>query len=114
MLSGLRSGMSAVAERLVGAAAALRAGSTVTHVATGPSLADPEWAERLAALVGAVRHRSHHLIIVSDEVGLARVPDNRAGRIFVDWLGLTNPRVAAVCDVVQLVVAGHVVPVKQP
>lgn len=177
MLGGIRSGKSAVAERLVGAAA-LQTGSTVTYIATGPRLDDPDWAERIAAhqrrrpptwgtvesthlpsalagltgpavidslgtwltaqlddldawgtprpawepaidhrvaaLVRAVEHHPQHLVLVSDEVGLTLVPDNRAGRIFVDWLGLTNQRVATVCDAVQLVVAGQVVPVKQP
>lgn len=172
VLGGIRSGKSAVAERLAGAAAA---GSSVTYIATGRRLDDPDWAERVAvhqrrrpdswstvestdlpaalagltgtaivdclgmwltsqlddvqawqgprpswepviaervdALAEAVRAHHEHLVVVSNEVGLSLVPDNRAGRIFADWLGLTNQRVATACDAVQLVVAGQVVPV---
>lgn len=171
VLGGIRSGKSAVAERLV-------AGGAVTYVATGPRHDDADWAERIAAhqqrrpatwrtvesidlpavlaeltgpaivdclgtwltahldalavwdapraawepaisdlvgaLVDAVAHHRHDLVLVSNEVGLTLVPEHRSGRLFADWLGLTNQAVAAACDAVQLVVAGQVLPVKSP
>lgn len=75
---------------------------------------EPALDDRVTGLAAAVERHRHPLVLVSNEVGLALVPDNRAGRIFADWLGLTNQRVAAVCEAVHLVVAGHVVLVKQP
>ncbi|MEO3936951.1 bifunctional adenosylcobinamide kinase/adenosylcobinamide-phosphate guanylyltransferase [Dermatophilaceae bacterium Soc4.6] len=75
---------------------------------------EPAIEDRVAALARSVEHHRHPLVLVSDEAGLTLVPDNRAGRIFLDWLGLTNQRVAAVSDAVLLVVAGQVVPVKHP
>lgn len=177
VLGGIRSGKSAVAERLVTAASA-SPGDVVTYIATGPISDDPDWlariaahrrrrpaqwqtvestdlpaalsalagpamvdclgtwltaqldtaaaweaprsawepavAERVTALTAAVEQHAHPLVLVSNEVGLSVVPDNRAARIFADWLGLTNQRLAEVCEVVDLVVAGHVVPVKRP
>lgn len=52
--------------------------------------------------------------MVTNEVGLTLVPEHRSGRIFADWLGTTNRRVADACDRVDLVVAGQVLPLKQP
>ena len=173
VLGGMRSGKSAVAERLASTAAAAGA---VTYIATGPDHDDEDWARRVAAhrarrpaswgtvesidlaaavgalegpaiidclgtwltaqldlieawqrdpahwegalqatlveLVDAITCCPHDLIVVSNEVGLTLVPEQRSGRIFADWLGWTNQRVAAVCDSVQLVVAGQVLRVK--
>ncbi|MFC8501353.1 bifunctional adenosylcobinamide kinase/adenosylcobinamide-phosphate guanylyltransferase [Pedococcus sp. NPDC057267] len=75
---------------------------------------EPVLDDRLTGLAEAVERHRHPLVLISNEVGLALVPDNRAGRIFADWLGFTNQRVAAACDAVQLVVAGQALPVKQP
>lgn len=68
----------------------------------------------VTALTDAVRGFTDEVVLVSSEVGLTLVPENRAGRLFADWLGLTNQRVASACDVVHLVVAGQVLTVKQP
>lgn len=54
------------------------------------------------------------LVLVSPEVGLAVVPATASGRRFADELGTLNQHLAAVCDRVVLVVAGHAVPVKEP
>lgn len=75
---------------------------------------EPATQNRVTALAREVEHYQHHLVLVSDEAGLTLVPDNRAGRIFLGRLGLTNQRVAAAGDAVLLVVAGQVLPVKQP
>lgn len=64
-------------------------------------------------LAQAIASSDQDLVIVSDEVGLALVPESRSSRAFVDWLGWTNQRVAAVCDAVDLVVAGQVLQVKR-
>lgn len=173
VLGGIRSGKSAVAERLVQTA---QKSTAVTYIATGPTFDDDDWAQRLAAhrarrpaswgtietielpatigalrgpaiidcigtwltaqldllnawqrdrgewaveleatlteLADAIASSAHDLVIVSNEVGLALVPEHRSGRVFADWLGLSNQRIAAVCDEVQLVVAGQVLKVK--
>lgn len=171
VLGGIRSGKSAVAERL------MEHERGVTYVATGPQPGDDaDWADRLNAhrdrrpsiwrtvesvdlpavfdqlpgpalvdglgtwlaahldrlgawdapredwsgaadcliddLAASIRNCSHDLVIVSDEVGLTVVPEQRSARVFADLLGLTNQRVADACDVVQLVVAGQVLVVK--
>lgn len=48
------------------------------------------------------------VVIVTNEVGLGVVPEHRSGQLFRDLLGLTNQRIAAVCDEVHLVIAGRV------
>jgi len=75
---------------------------------------EPAIDARVTALTGSIRSHPHDLVLVSDEVGLTLVPDNRAGRLFADWLGLTNQRVADACDTVHLVIAGQVLTVKSP
>lgn len=173
VLGGIRSGKSALAERLAQAA---EGATAVTYIASGPTFDDDDWAQRVAAhrdrrpanwgtvetadltkavgalegpaiidclgtwltaqldvldawqreradwegglqatlaeLVDAITSSPHDLVIVSNEVGLTLVPEQRSGRLFADWLGWTNQRVAAVCDSVQLVVAGQVLKVK--
>lgn len=54
----------------------------------------------------------HHIVVVTNEVGLGLVSEHRSGRIFADWLGWANQTVAAVADRVDLVVAGQVLRVK--
>lgn len=60
-----------------------------------------------ANLARAVRGASARLVMVSPEVGLSVVPDNRAARTFADALGALNTAVADACDAVALVVAGQ-------
>ena len=66
------------------------------------------------ALVQAVDGFTAPLVLVSPEVGLTVVPPTEAGRRFADELGTVNQRLAAVCDRVVLVVAGHPLTVKEP
>lgn len=61
----------------------------------------------LDALVAAVA-AADDVVLVTNEVGLGVVPAHASGRLFRDWLGTVNQRVAAVCDEVHLVVAGRV------
>ncbi|MDA8436124.1 MAG: bifunctional adenosylcobinamide kinase/adenosylcobinamide-phosphate guanylyltransferase [Actinomycetales bacterium] len=77
----------------------------------------PAYAESLAAvhravddLVAAVAATRAHVVLVSNEVGAGVVPEHASGRLFRDLLGALNARLAAVCDDVDLVVAGRVVP----
>ena len=52
-------------------------------------------------------------IIVSGEVGMGIVPEHPLGRIFRDYLGLANQRLAAKADRVVLMVAGIALDVKK-
>jgi adenosylcobinamide kinase/adenosylcobinamide-phosphate guanylyltransferase len=61
------------------------------------------------ALVHAVRDTRARAVLVSNEVGSGVVPEHASGRLYRDLLGRLNTRVAAVCDEVDLVVAGRVV-----
>lgn len=57
-------------------------------------------------LANSLRHCPARVILVSDEVGLGIVPATPLGRQFRDLSGELNQMVAAVADVVCLVVAG--------
>ncbi|WP_343601973.1 bifunctional adenosylcobinamide kinase/adenosylcobinamide-phosphate guanylyltransferase [Mycobacterium sp.] len=63
-------------------------------------------------LVAAVASFGSPLVLVSPEAGLTVVPATESGRRFADELGTLNQRLAAVCDRVVLVVAGHPLPIK--
>ena len=74
----------------------------------------PARAESLAAverecarLVEAVRVCRTDVVLVTNEVGSGVVPEHESGRLYRDLLGSLNARVAAVCDDVELVVAGR-------
>ena len=75
----------------------------------------PSYAESLAllaretdALVAAVARTAARVVLVSNEVGGGIVPEHASGRLYRDLLGALNARIAAVCDDVDLVVAGRV------
>jgi adenosylcobinamide kinase/adenosylcobinamide-phosphate guanylyltransferase len=77
----------------------------------------PAYAESLAAvtrdcdaLVAAVASTTAHVVLVSNEVGGGVVPEHASGRLYRDLLGVLNRRLAEVCDDVDLVVAGRVLP----
>ncbi|PAD77642.1 bifunctional adenosylcobinamide kinase/adenosylcobinamide-phosphate guanylyltransferase [Paenibacillus campinasensis] len=61
---------------------------------------------RINSLVAAVEHYPGHVILVTNEVGSGIVPEYPLGRIFRDWAGLMNQRLARQCDEVFLVTAG--------
>jgi adenosylcobinamide kinase / adenosylcobinamide-phosphate guanylyltransferase len=63
---------------------------------------------RAGEVADAVRACPHHIVLVTNEVGLGVVPAHRSGRLFRDLLGTVNQRVATACDEVHLVVAGRV------
>ena len=60
-------------------------------------------------LVSAVRDCRAQVVLVSNEVGSGVVPEHASGRLYRDLLGALNARIAAVCDDVDLVVAGRVI-----
>jgi adenosylcobinamide kinase/adenosylcobinamide-phosphate guanylyltransferase len=64
-------------------------------------------------LTAAVAEFSSPLVLVSPEVGLTVVAATASGRRFSDELGTLNQRLAALCERVVLVVAGHPLPIKQ-
>ncbi|MGK6315932.1 bifunctional adenosylcobinamide kinase/adenosylcobinamide-phosphate guanylyltransferase [Neorhizobium sp. DT-125] len=59
-----------------------------------------------AALVRAFESLSGRLILVSNEVGLGIVPENRMAREFRDHAGRLHQRIAAVADEVFFIAAG--------
>ena len=64
-------------------------------------------------LLNAYRRGGARYIIVSGEVGMGIVPEYPLGRVFRDYLGLANQRLAAKADHVVLMVAGIPVDVKK-
>jgi adenosylcobinamide kinase/adenosylcobinamide-phosphate guanylyltransferase len=69
--------------------------------------------EEIEALVTLVQETTCDWIVVSNEVGLGLVPPYPLGRLYRDWLGWANQRLAAVADEVYLLVAGIPVPIHQ-
>lgn len=65
-------------------------------------------------LLAAVAEFCSPLVLVSHEVGLSVVPATESGRRFADELGMLNQRLAALCERVVLMVAGHPLPIKTP
>jgi adenosylcobinamide kinase/adenosylcobinamide-phosphate guanylyltransferase len=65
-------------------------------------------AREIDVLVTAVASTAARVVLVSNEVGSGVVPEHASGRLYRDLLGTLNARVAAVCDDVDLVVAGRV------
>jgi adenosylcobinamide kinase/adenosylcobinamide-phosphate guanylyltransferase len=63
-------------------------------------------------LATCMKKASASFIIVSNEVGLGLVPDNRLGRLYRDLLGKANQIVAQSVDEVYLMVAGLPMKVK--
>jgi adenosylcobinamide kinase / adenosylcobinamide-phosphate guanylyltransferase len=68
----------------------------------------------VADLIDAVGAFSSPLALVSQEVGMTVVPPTASGRRFADELGGLNQRLAGLCDLVVLVVAGQPLTVKAP
>ncbi|MBO4402029.1 MAG: bifunctional adenosylcobinamide kinase/adenosylcobinamide-phosphate guanylyltransferase [Selenomonadaceae bacterium] len=68
------------------------------------------WIEKLIA---AARNSSATVIFVSNEVGAGIVPENKLARVFRDFAGLANQRIAAAAAQVYLTVAGIAVDIKK-
>jgi adenosylcobinamide kinase/adenosylcobinamide-phosphate guanylyltransferase len=57
-------------------------------------------------LCSAFRSSTCRIRAITNEVGCSVVPDNALARVFRDWSGIMNQRVAAVADAVYLMVCG--------
>lgn len=69
-------------------------------------LADRSVKRENDALLAAIKEARGTLVIVSNEVGLGIVPDNKLARDFRDAQGQLNQRVAKIADSVILMAAG--------
>lgn len=69
-------------------------------------LAERDMDAAVDALCESVRGARANIVLVSNEVGGGIVPDTALGRRFRDEQGRLNQRLAALCDRVELVVAG--------
>lgn len=84
----------------------------VTNLMLAPNATWESAVEELEALLGWHSGRGGELILVSNEVGLGVVPENALARMFQDWLGSFNQRLAAVAHEVYWMMAGLPVEVK--
>jgi adenosylcobinamide kinase/adenosylcobinamide-phosphate guanylyltransferase len=76
--------------------------------------ADSAVSTELDALLVAVQETDErHWIVISNEVGLGIVPDNRLARIYRDALGRANQRIASVARRVVYMIAGVPLIVKE-
>ena len=69
-------------------------------------LSEEEILSKIDGIIGAYGQDYATYIIVSGEVGMGIVPEHPLGRLFRDYLGLVNQRLAAKADRVVLMVAG--------
>ena len=69
-------------------------------------LAEADCAEMVFELIEHLKNAQANIVIVSNEVGLGIVPDNKLGRAFRDIQGIANQGVAAVADDVMFIAAG--------
>ena len=76
-------------------------------------LSEQEMTMGIDRLIDAYEQGEATYIIVSGEVGMGIVPEHPLGRVFRDYLGLANQRLAANADRVVLMVAGIPVDVKK-
>jgi len=70
------------------------------------SVLETEVIAEISGLIECLRKIEAFFIIISNEVGLGIVPDNRMGRLYRDILGRANQMLAQSCDEVYLLVAG--------
>lgn len=69
---------------------------------------EPLLLKRVEEAVDALAASKRDVVVVTNEVGLGVVPEQRSGRVFRDLLGIVNQRFASECDAVHLVIAGRV------
>ncbi|MFK3706870.1 adenosylcobinamide kinase /adenosylcobinamide-phosphate guanylyltransferase [Raoultella sp. BIGb0138] len=68
--------------------------------------------DEIATLIAACRRCPAKVVLVTNEVGMGIVPENRLARHFRDIAGRVNQRLAAAADEVWLVVSGIGVKIK--
>lgn len=66
----------------------------------------------ITELINCMRNSQARFIIVSNEVGLGIVPENKLGRFYRDVLGRANQLLAEYADEVYLMVCGIPIPLK--
>ena len=76
------------------------------------SLAEKAVTHEINELIDGLNRVAASFIIVTNEVGMGLVPDNKLGRTYRDLLGKANQRLAERADEVYLMVAGLPVRVK--
>ncbi|MFA5055550.1 MAG: bifunctional adenosylcobinamide kinase/adenosylcobinamide-phosphate guanylyltransferase [Dehalococcoidia bacterium] len=76
-------------------------------------LSEQEMTDAVDGLIYSYAQGEATYIIVSGEVGMGIVPEHPLGRVFRDYLGLANQRLAGKADRVVLMVAGIPVDVKK-
>ena len=69
--------------------------------------------EQVDLLCQAVVRSPHRLFLVTNEVGMGIVPENRMARHFRDVAGIVNQRIAAIADEVHLCCCGIAIPIKK-
>lgn len=77
----------------------------------GERFHEPE--PRRQALLAALAGAAGTVLVVTNELGSGVVPAGRLSRAFVDEHGVTNQRVAALCDDVTLMVSGCALPLRR-
>ncbi|MFH1031545.1 MAG: bifunctional adenosylcobinamide kinase/adenosylcobinamide-phosphate guanylyltransferase [Chloroflexota bacterium] len=76
------------------------------------SVLEEQVAAEISELIDCMRKATASFIVVTNEVGLGLVPDNRVGRLYRDLLGKANQMLAQSVDEVILMIAGLPVKVK--
>ncbi len=76
-------------------------------------LSEKEMTAEIDRLIDTYEQGEATYIIVSGEVGMGIVPEHPLGRIFRDYLGLANQRLAGKADSVVLMVAGIAMDLKR-
>ncbi|MDG3039747.1 bifunctional adenosylcobinamide kinase/adenosylcobinamide-phosphate guanylyltransferase [Roseicyclus marinus] len=75
-------------------------------------LGDHDWEATVAELTDLVPRLSAPVVFVTNEVGSGIVPENALARAFRDAAGLSNQRLAQICDEVWFCVSGLPLKVK--
>lgn len=79
---------------------------------TASKKAEKKVSSEINALLDCMQKSETSIILVSNEVGLGIVPENKLGRIYRDLLGRANQQLAAYSDEVYLMAAGIPLQVK--
>jgi adenosylcobinamide kinase/adenosylcobinamide-phosphate guanylyltransferase len=75
-------------------------------------LGERDWEAEVARVADLIPRLAAPVVFVTNEVGSGIVPDNALARAYRDAAGLTNQRLADVCDELWLCVSGHPLKVK--
>nr|WP_207713445.1 MULTISPECIES: bifunctional adenosylcobinamide kinase/adenosylcobinamide-phosphate guanylyltransferase [unclassified Fusibacter] len=70
-------------------------------------------AEQIDLMVQAMRLADDNVVLVTNEVGLGIVPENKIARVYRDIAGRVNQQLGNLCDDVYLVVCGQAMHIKK-